>query len=225
MFNACAREALSSRARSIPAGWRLSMTISSLLLAPVFNPPSEQKMRSISRFHPRLNKGQMTRPCALLMTLLIASVSSTALAQPSRSAISLKPSDYVEIYNLYAKYAMAFDSGDTEARVATFAPDGTMNSFLSKHVPYNMDKMRDMMKSAVRLSHPRVTHMLTNIHITPTADGADGSCYATLILGRASNGHFDYSPAFYRDALVKISGSWRFKSREVWLANEEQPKK
>jgi len=168
-------------------------------------------------------KSNLPRLGRLLIAVCFIFVSTvSAQAEPAKRPIKLTAEDYAEIYNLYSQYSETFDTGDTEGRIAVFAPNGTMDSYLSDHVPYSMEKMRDMMKNSVRKPRPVGGHLLTNIHITPTADGVDATCYAMLGGGTPdAHGKYIADPAFYTDKLVKTPLGWRFKSREVWLAEEE----
>jgi hypothetical protein len=70
-----------------------------------------------------------------------------------------------------------------------------------------------------------------NIHITPTAEGAKGTCYmvgqgrpspkSPVIKGLNPALYVDGPmPGFYSDTLVKTSAGWRFKTRAFWTAYE-----
>jgi len=155
--------------------------------------------------------------CFFSMSSFLAA-SGAAHAQPTKSVMKLTPSDYVEIYQLYSAYSVALDTGDGPGRVGTFTPDGTFSSFISKHVPETMDILLKRTNAYGQRKIPVGGHILTNIHITPTADGADGTCYALLGGGRPdAKGHFHVGPAFYTDTLVKTPVGWRFKTREVFI--------
>ena len=132
--------------------------------------------------------------------------------------MQLTAADYFEIYDLYAAYAIALDTGDGAARVATFTPDGTMSSYLSDHVPYHMDRMLEATNRYERKERPTGGHLQASIHIVPTAEGASATCYA-LIGGGTKNADGDdvWLPAFYTDTLVKTADGWRFKTRDVFV--------
>jgi hypothetical protein len=143
-------------------------------------------------------------------------------AAQSGKPIKLTPKDYFEIYQLYAAYSNALDIGDGAGRVGTFTPDGTFSWVASKHQPESMDVLKKRTDAYEHKPHPVAGHLLTNIHITPTPEGADGSCYALLGGGKPdAQGHYIADPAFYQDKLVKTAAGWRFKSREVWIPAAE----
>jgi hypothetical protein len=131
--------------------------------------------------------------------------------------------DYIEIYQLYSAYSVALDTGNGPGRVATFTPDGTFSWFQSNHQPESMEAVLKRTNAYGRTERPaRMYHILTNIHITPTAQGANGTCYAVLAyLDPKKTSSFMVQPGFYTDTLVKTPTGWRFKTREFWTADED----
>ena len=125
----------------------------------------------------------------------------------------------MEIHELYYAYADAVDVGDIGRRIGLFTADGAFSSYVSNHIPESMTTLR------ARLRGPRPRriggHFISNIVITRTPDGAKGTCYALL---RPDNpdvkGRFIVEPAFYVDTLRKTREGWRFRTREVYQANE-----
>src|ERR1700722_4411993 len=100
-------------------------------------------------------------------------------AAQSGKPMKLTPKDYFEIYQLYAAYSNALDIGDGAGRVGTFTPDGTFSWVASKHQPEDMATLKKRTDAYPHKPHPSgMYHILMNIHLTPTADGADGTCYA-----------------------------------------------
>jgi len=146
---------------------------------------------------------------------------SASYAQPAKTVTKLTPGDYIEIYQLYSAYSIALDTGNGPGRIATFTPDGTFSSHISNHVPETMDILLKRTNAYGQKNMPAGGHMLTNIHVTATTDGAIGTCYALLGGGKAdADGHFNVMPAFYTDTLVKTRAGWRFKTREIFEAYE-----
>jgi hypothetical protein len=149
---------------------------------------------------------------------------SPAFAQP---ATKLTPEDYDQIYNLYAEYAYALDTGNGAARTATFTPDGTFSWMLTHHKPETMDSVKARTDKYPHFDRPGLgRHMMLNIHITPTTQGADGFCYALFPdPGSAPDamGGIKVILGFYKDTLVKTAAGWRFKTREVWIGPKEMP--
>ncbi len=124
------------------------------------------------------------------------------------SAAALSTQDYIDIQQLYARYAMLIDSGDAEGWANTFTPDGVFNNSSRGHdalVQFVHDWRAKRRGASLR-------HWNSNLVITPAAGGANGSVYMQLL---------DISlpqPAAtasyrYEDALVKTAGGWRFRTR------------
>ena len=64
------------------------------------------------------------------------------------------------------------------------------------------------------LDGPNMRHWNSQLVITPTSEGADGTCFLLLV----SVGHRDDPPQLlatmrYHDKLVKTAEGWRFKHR------------
>jgi hypothetical protein len=125
----------------------------------------------------------------------------------------LTPQDYVDIQELYATYARAYDTDESDGRVyaETFTPDGSLvlrDRTITGHkdlAAYSHDRDK---------SGPAAQHWNTNFIIRPAPGGATASVY--LVIFRAA---FDGKPPYvgvvsnYNDVLVKTSSGWRFKSR------------
>src|SRR5262249_32590529 len=89
----------------------------------------------------------------------------------------LTTQDYNEIQQLYARYNLAIDTGNGEAWAATFTPDGVFNNTNKGHdalVQFIKD-WREKRDGANR------RHLNSNMVLTPTPDGANGSIYLLLL--------------------------------------------
>jgi hypothetical protein len=161
---------------------------------------------------------------ALVALLLGAVVPTNVAARAATPALTAL--DYEEIRQLYARYAFALDLGDGARRAATFTPDGTFSSALSNHVP---EPMEAVARRTTARGNIGMRHLMLNIAITPTPEGADARCYA-LILPHAKptaatvpgtpGGTVYGTPGIYIDKLVRTADGWRFSKREIWLDNE-----
>ncbi len=116
--------------------------------------------------------------------------------------------DYIEIQQLYARYALALDLGDGEARATTFTTGGYYANLPSGHRPVYVD---ELIKRTNATGNNGERHLVSNIIITPTKEGADGFAYLTMISrdGLAHTG-------FYDDKLVRTPEGWRFMGRNGW---------
>jgi ketosteroid isomerase-like protein len=143
---------------------------------------------------------------AALAASLVAGVAALSLAQ-SRSA-ALSTQDYVDIQQLYARYALAIDTGDAEGWANTFTPDGVFN---------NSSRGRDALVTFVhdwreKRRGASLRHWNSNLVVTPSAEGANGSIYM-LLLDISEKAPAATASYRYEDALIKTAGGWRFKTR------------
>jgi hypothetical protein len=120
---------------------------------------------------------------------------------------TLTTQDYIDIQQLYARYNLAIDSGDADAYANTFTPDGVFNNNNGRDALLNF--ARNYAKAPANLAR---RHWNTNLVITPTAEGANGTVYLFLLDTSAK------PPAIgvtlkYEDQLVKTAQGWRFKRR------------
>ena len=144
------------------------------------------------------------RTCLVALTLVV----SLGAANPV-SAEELSAEDHAEIHQLYARYVQAIDFGDAIAWADTFEPDGSFGDSVTG---------RDALVAFAERYHeengsePR--HWYTALVLTPTAEGAEGRCYALTF--NSSTRRLMWSGT-YKDALVKTSAGWRFSSRHLTI--------
>ena len=157
----------------------------------------------------------------------IAVCLATAMALPlwqgaaARDPARLTADDYIEIQQLYANYAHALDKGEGERFAATFAKDG---EFTGGRGPGRATEQRTPRTGTEALtqmgSRSGTRHFTANLVITPTAEGAKGSCYLLLYNARTVPPSF-VETAIYDDTLVKTAQGWRFKKRVVWRDDDD----
>lgn len=153
---------------------------------------------------------------ASLLVLTIASFAATA-AQPRPTKLALSTQDYLDIQQLYARYAQTIDAGDAEGWANTFTPDGVFNNSSRGHdalVQFIHD-WRDKRDGANR------RHWNSNLVITPTPSGANGSVYL-LLMNTGVRPPVPAASYIYEDTLVKTSSGWRFKTRVLHPDNPAQ---
>jgi actinorhodin biosynthesis protein ActVIA len=139
---------------------------------------------------------------ALLLVAALLVIPPTARAQTRLSA-----DDQAEIHDLYAHYNLVLDAGDAEAWAATFVPDGRFGNSVGHDALVTF-------ATNFHASNPGSRHWNTNILVTPTADGAHGTCYLTLWNVSVRPPTITVT-GIYQDELVKTPNGWRFKSRVV----------
>jgi hypothetical protein len=163
---------------------------------------------------------------ALSVSLL--AVGTAEAGQAKKKPMALTGVDYVEIQQLSTRYAQAIDScaDNGYAYADLYTPDGT---FIDMWTQSSIDaggvkwqgreKLREISSGANVTGAPctssrfngSVTHMILNLVITPTPDGATGNSYMVELGGRDPNRITRMGN--YEDVYVKTPGGWRFKTR------------
>ena len=119
---------------------------------------------------------------------------------------TLSAQDYAEIQQLYARYNHAIDSGDAEGYAGTFTPDGVFNTNNGR------EALLTFVRTYTKNNGANRRHWNTNLLITPTPEGANGSVYLFL-LDITTRPPSIGATLKYEDELVKTAQGWRFKKR------------
>lgn len=139
---------------------------------------------------------------------------------PTSEVAQLSELDHIEIRQLYAKYCFAVDLGDGAMRAAVFTPDGSFKGAANDHRPESVQAMSERTAKQGNIGR---RHLITNIVITPSPEGATGRAYA-LILQRPKEdasalvGHV----GVYDDTLVRTADGWRFSTRVFWRDSDAE---
>lgn len=142
--------------------------------------------------------------CLVALTLAVSLGAVTpALAE------ELTAEDHAQIHQLYARYVQAIDFGEAVAWADTFTPDGSFGDSVTG---------RDALIAFAEEYHeengdaPR--HWYGALVLTPTAEGAEGRCYAVTFNSRTQSLMWTGT---YRDTLVKTADGWRFSQRQLTI--------
>jgi hypothetical protein len=133
-------------------------------------------------------------------------------APPGGGAAALTAMDYVEIQQLVARYAWAVDQhgGDGYVYADLFTPDGSMGDALGREELAALARRTQAERSGPAF----VRHFVTNVIITPTADGATGRQYNVAIdVGEDGKSSTIVHGGVYQDVYARTPQGWRFKSR------------
>jgi hypothetical protein len=145
-------------------------------------------------------------------------------AQQAKAGPTLTALDYIEIQQLYARYAFYLDTGsDPKAYANLWTADG---EFVAGRPAGEAKADRTPLKGTEALTRMGSSggwrHFNSNVIITPTAAGADGMSY--LIRFNLRNGAvpapYDQT-SIYKDTLVKTPQGWRFKKRVSWRDDDD----
>ena len=139
-----------------------------------------------------------------LLVLVTAGWIYTAFGIKTTSAAgTLTTQDYIDIEQNYAKYYHTIDAGDPEGWADTFTDDGNFNGTIGRVA---------LMESRRRAGPAKTRHVVSNLVITPTAVGANGSLYVFIVDPQEVPVKIN-SYSRYDDTLVKTSKGWRFKTK------------
>jgi len=148
------------------------------------------------------------------LALIVPALVLVALqAQQQRTKGSLTALDYAEIQQLYGRYAIGIDSANGEMFARAFTPDGTF------HAPNNVidgrEKLAEFAKRPTSNKGPtNVRHVVSNVTIEPSPEGATGTAYVLLVnIGESGKPSGLTGGGIYRDTFVKSAEGWRIKTR------------
>jgi hypothetical protein len=150
----------------------------------------------------------------------VASYAQQAGTAGATPAMTLEALDYIEIQQLVSKYAWAIDTcgNDGFDYADLYTPDGV---FISGEDGQRWQGRERLAEAAggngrgcpfVRMP---LSHIIVNLVIEPTADGATGKSYLVYpgkhneFVDDKHNGH----DGGYQDTYVKTGAGWRFKER------------
>jgi hypothetical protein len=139
----------------------------------------------------------------------LTAITALSLAGSFAQAADLTPADYYEIEQLYAKYNQALDAGDAEGWAATFTPDGTFNTSTGRE-----GLLRFVKDWHEKRSGGNRRHWNSNLRLSGTPDGAQGSVYLMLV-DVSTRPPSIALMGMYTDTLAKTPQGWRFKKRLV----------
>ena len=147
---------------------------------------------------------------ALALPLVVLTVLQ---AQQQRARGSLTALDYAEIQQLYGRYAIGYDSGNGEMFARAFTADGTFQ--LPNNVIAGREKLAAFAGQPGNNKGPtNVFHVVSNVTIEPSAEGATGTAYVLLVnIGQTGKPSALTGGGVYRDTFVKSPEGWRIKSR------------
>ena len=175
----------------------------------------------------------VTRAIAWLSLIVVVSMTApgvgSAAAQRNTAPVTqpiLSPQDQVDIQQLVARYAFAYDSkGDACLTLADlFTADG---EFIGQR---GHAKGREALAAYCRGGKTPangVSHFIMNHVIEPAPDGATGKQYLIVVnIGEDNRpgGEFSNTGGHYEDVYSRTPQGWRFKRREfIPIASPPRP--
>ena len=133
------------------------------------------------------------------------------------------PQDRTEIYELYARYSWALDTGDTEGYVALFTEDAEADEE-TRSGAIEVYKGREAIHKLVRKFHERADfpgHQLqmAQFFFEPDPEGRPQHwvvrSYAWATINRPPELPRLYWCGHVRDVVAKVDGSWKIRSKAI----------
>ncbi|MEQ1575693.1 MAG: nuclear transport factor 2 family protein [Vicinamibacterales bacterium] len=135
-----------------------------------------------------------------------------AAASPRETALGLTVADYADIYELYGRYAWAYDKTPDEGRMFgdLFTDDGMLVDAEGK-ATVGRDNLMEMV---MRKGALKVTTLLANIMLDVTPSGVSAKAYLMRRnIPQAPQVNYDEPGGMFFDRLVKTPAGWRFRAR------------
>ena len=126
--------------------------------------------------------------------------------------------DKVQINELIARYAWAFDTGDVEAFVGCFTSDGILCEDVFEEVDRwaGQDEIRSMANFFLTLpGFPGRQHMSSQVLIEGTTDRCRVRAFCFVVEARPGQPCTIPFTGYYDDVAVKVGGRWLFKERTI----------
>ena len=140
----------------------------------------------------------------VLLFMVVAAWTYTAYGVKTTSAAgTLTTQDYIDIEQNYARYYHTIDAGDAEGWADTFTDDGEFNGVKGRAA---------LVANRSKSGPSKTRHVVSNLKITPTAEGANGSLYVFIFDPQVVPLKIN-SYSRYDDTLVKTPKGWRFKTK------------
>jgi hypothetical protein len=136
---------------------------------------------------------------------------------------TLSTHDRLEIYELYARYSWALDTGDTDGYVALFAADAVATEE-TRDGKLEVRKGRDEIRKLVLKFHERPDfpghqHQMAQFVFEPDPQGRPDHwvvrSYAWATINRPPQPPHLHWCGHIRDTVAKIDGVWKIRSKDI----------
>jgi hypothetical protein len=171
----------------------------------------------------------MRKPSAWVVITFVAVLASAGWAYGAKKnaggVTKVTFEDYLEIQQLYDRYGRGIDLGhdNGETYASAFTEDGVFSiAGMNDTNPVVGHKALAAYAARGQDNPNRSRHVITNIVVTPTAEGVTSSAYF-LLLDTKPNPPTIISHRATEDLLVKTANGWRFKKRANALVSSNTP--
>lgn len=158
---------------------------------------------------------------------LAASADAAAPAVPAggRARASVPAEDRLDMIELMARYAWAYDTGMADALAATFTPDGVLEVF-GKTLATGRTGFAAFLATAAKMRGDSGWQHLSDHHVFRDYDGERCRIYSYYLMPEsdAAGGNVHLrAMGYYVSHCVRTGAGWLFEKREVARWNGRQP--
>jgi hypothetical protein len=138
--------------------------------------------------------------------------------------MALTVADRLDIYDLFARYGWALDSGDADGVVAAFTPDGVvevMETTFEARFPNIREWITDFF--ATNEGFRGRQHYINQIVIDGDGQAARVKAFWMVVKAETvtSKTRFIHNNGYYNNTLIKVDGRWLFKEVQIRSWNDQ----
>lgn len=155
----------------------------------------------------------------------ITSASAKDRKLPIAPSVKIPADDRLDIIELMALYAWAYDSNNAEAFASTFTNDGVLEIF-GNVMAAGRAAMPAFLETASAMRKDNGWQHLTDHHVFKAYDGKRCTAYSYYLMPEsdASGGNVHLrAMGYYVSHCVKLDGQWLFAKRQVFRWNGKTP--
>ncbi len=149
------------------------------------------------------------------------------LSEPGSAQGTLTTDDRVEIRNLYNRYNHYIDNvkDNGHAFAGIFTEDGVFETNIAVGTRTGTEELAALAREVGSSTQVSPNHLVWNIVIDPSPEGAVGSAYYGVTVRPHEEGQAATATAWgvYNDRLVKTADGWKFKYRKYTPAGWDHP--
>ena len=131
---------------------------------------------------------------------------------------ALSTQDRLDIQDLFARYAWALDTGDSDAFVRCFAREGALvwDAFETPLRWSGADELRHFIEGLRALPESAGRqHHVSNVLVEPSMQGARARAFVLVTLRQPDGALRAHVAGYYEDELQNESGEWRIRQRTI----------
>ncbi len=163
-------------------------------------------------------------PVAVALAITVVGLVSVAQGQSQAGRGSLTALDYAEIEQLYGRYAIGVDSGNSDMFASVFTADGVFE--VAGRTFQGRKQLAGVAAPGPGKGPNNVSHVIVNTTIDPSPEGATGTAYYLRVTPGPDGQPVPIVAAgIYRDMFVKTAEGWRIKKRVAQRAELPAPAK